>query len=168
MCHDLDIPKRVSVRQVVEVFPHPASVSLFDLDRSLKYKARKGRDYSQRWVELIRLGDLLVSLDAAEPPLHLSEEVASLEIEGRRGGRLKEAEDLLDSIVCAYSVLYAWYHGPRYYAVYGTPPAVDRKESGHILVPMTAGMWKRIKTSRLLILDRDGAINRRFGGRPPN
>ncbi len=77
---------------------------------------------------------------------------------GRRGGRLKEAEDLLDSIVCAYSVLYAWYHGPRYYAVYGTPPAVDKKESGHILVPMAAGMWKRIKTSRLLIPDRDGTI----------
>ena len=100
-CHDPDIPKRVSVRQVVEVFPHPASVSLFDLDCSLKDKARKGPDYSQRRVELIRLRDLLVSLDTAEPPLHLPEEVASLEIEERRGGRLKEAEDLLDSIVCA-------------------------------------------------------------------
>lgn len=89
---------------------------------------------------MIRLRDLLVSLDAAEPPLHPPQDVASLEIGGRRGGRLKEAEDLLDSIVCAYSVLYAWYHGPRYYAVDRTPPAVDKKESVHILVHMTAGM----------------------------
>lgn len=160
--HDPDIKCQVPTRQVVEVFPHPATVSLFHLRRTLKYKARSNRDYHLRWGELARLRDYLGSLADAHPPLHLPPEVAEMPIHGLRGRSFKEAEDLLDALVCAYSALYAWHRAPRGYAVYGNAT------QGHILVPMTPSMWTRIKTSRLLFLDRDGTLNHSLGSRPPN
>jgi histidinol-phosphate phosphatase family protein len=92
----------------------------------------------------------------------LPPEVATVPVEGLRGRRLKEVEDTLDAIVCAYSLLFAWVHGPRGHAVYGIPT------EGAILVPMTPSMWRRIKTPRLLLLDRDGTLNHSLGTRPPN
>jgi D-glycero-D-manno-heptose 1,7-bisphosphate phosphatase len=135
---------------------------LFDLEQTLKYKARASRGYALRWRELSSLRDHLASLAHADPPLNLPPETASMPIHGLRGRRFKETEDLLDALVCAYSALYSWYHGTRGYAVYGDA------NSGHILVPMTPNMWKRVKTRRLLFLDRDGTLNRTLSGRPPN
>jgi D-glycero-D-manno-heptose 1,7-bisphosphate phosphatase len=83
-------------------------------------------------------------------------------VEGLRGSRFKETEDLLDAMVCAYSASYAWHHGPRGYAVYGNT------DEGHILVPMTPNMWSRTRTGQILFLDRDGTLNRSLGRRPPN
>lgn len=160
--HDPYIERRVPTRQVIEVFPHPAIVSLFQPERTLKYKARSKRDYALRWRELARLRDYLSSLADADPPLHLTPSVARMSIEGLRGRSFKQAEDLLDALVCAYSASYAWHKGARGYAVYGDA------SQGHILVPMTAPMWSRIKTSRLLLLDRDGTLNHSVGNRPPD
>lgn len=167
--HDPDITRREASHRVIEVFPHPATVSLFGLDRTLKYKARQGRSYPDRWRELSRLRDYLAALVDADPPLHLSSNVNGMQIEGQRGQAFKEAEDLLDAVVCAYSALYAWHHGPRSYAVYGDLQAAGSNAGeGHILVPMTPTMWQRIKIPRLLLLDRDGTLNRGLGNRPPN
>ena len=149
-------------RLVVEVFPHPATVSLFQLDRTLKYKARATRPYELRWREMARLRDHLVSLRDSTPPLHLTRELASLSIEGLRGRRMKAVEDLLDALVCAYTALYAWHHGPRGYGIYGI------SAEGSILVPMTPVMWQRLKTGRLLLLDRDGTLNESYDTGPPN
>jgi histidinol-phosphate phosphatase family protein len=159
---DPHLQAKQPVRKVIEVFPHPATVSLFDLERTLRYKARASRDYAFRWRELSSLRDHLVSLTHADPPLYLPSEIASMPIDGMRGRKFKEAEDLLDALVCAYSALYSWYHGPRGYAVYGDA------SSGHILVPMTPTMWQRMKTRRLLLLDRDGTLNHTFSDRPPH
>jgi histidinol-phosphate phosphatase family protein len=167
--HDPDISRGDASRRVIEVFPHPATVSLFGLDRTLKYKARQGRSYPDRWCELSRLRDYLAALVDADPPLRLSSNVKSMQIEGQRGKAFKEVEDLLDSVVCAYSALHAWHHGPRGYAVYGSlQDAGSDADEGHILVPMTPTMWQRIKIPRLLLLDRDGTLNRGLGNRPPN
>jgi histidinol-phosphate phosphatase family protein len=167
--HDPRVACRSASRHVIEVFPHPATVSLFGLERTLKYKARKGRGYPDRWRELSRFRDHLAALVKVDPPLYLPAEIVDMRIEGRRGQAFKEAEDLLDAVVCAYSALYAWVHGPRGYAVYGSPQAIGGDpDEGHIMVPMTPAMWERIKTSRLLLLDRDGTLNRSLGNRPPN
>jgi histidinol-phosphate phosphatase family protein len=167
--HSPLVPRQAVVRQVVEVFPHPATVALFDLDRSLKYKSRPGRDYPQRWRALARLRDHLRCLSAAEPSLHLTAEVANMALEGLRGRRFKEAEDLLDAVVCAYSALHAWHHGPRGYAIYGGGRSDDHDaEAGHILVPMTPRSWQRIQGQQLLLLDRDGTLNHTLGEHPPN
>ncbi len=156
------LQRQAPTRQVIEVFPHPATVSLFHLERTLKYKSRPQRDYPMRWQELARLRDHLASLNRAQPPLLLPPDMAHMPIKGLRGRRFKETENLLDAVVCAYSALFAWHHGPRGYALYG-----DASE-GHILVPMTRAMWQRIKGRRVLFLDRDGTLNRSHGNRPPN
>jgi predicted RNase H-like nuclease len=138
-CHDPCLKQQALSRQVIEVFPHPATVSLFDLERTLKYKVRQGREYSLRWHELAWLRDHLASLSGADPPLYLSDELLSMPIEGLRGRSFKAAEDLMDAVLCAYIGLYAWYHGPGGYRVFGD--AVK----GHILVPMTPSMWERTR-----------------------
>jgi histidinol-phosphate phosphatase family protein len=160
--HDPAIQRQTDSRRVIEVFPHPATVSLFQLKRTLKYKARSKRTYGLRWRELHQLRQHLDSLHKASPPLYLSPDLLTAPIEGLRGRRFKAVEDTLDAIVCAYSALYAWHHGPQGYALYGSPP------QGCIMVPMTPSMWQRIKTRRLLLLDRDGTLNRSLGNRPPN
>lgn len=162
--HDPIIASKVPARHVLEVFPHPATVSLFDLQKTLKYKARSGREYALRWRQMCLLRDHLVALGDAVPPMRLTPAIANTPIEGRRGQAMKEIEDLMDAVVCAYAALYAWHHGPRGYAVYGNT------SEGHILVPMTPSMWERIKSTppRLLMLDRDGTLNRGLGSRPPN
>jgi histidinol-phosphate phosphatase family protein len=172
--HDPYIPRQADVRSLIEVFPHPATVSLFDLPKTLKYKARRGRDYPRRWSELERLRHLLAGLETASPALYAGDVLGAMAIECLRGRAFKEAEDLLDATVCAYSGLYAWHHGPRGYAVYGGPGGSDRpedldaEERGHILVPMTPKMWSRIKRPRILFLDRDGTLNAGVGSGPPN
>ena len=160
--NDPIIRRQADSRHVIEVFPHPATISLFQLNRTLKYKARAARPYDLRWRELGRLRDHLISLRESTPPLRLPLELATLPFEELRGRRFKEIEDLLDAIVCGYSVLYAWHHGPRGYAIYGNV------KQGSILVPMTPSMWQRIKSDRLLLLDRDGTLNQSLGSGPPN
>jgi predicted RNase H-like nuclease len=144
--HDPHLARQARERRVVEVFPHPAIISLFRLDKTLKCKARRGRDYAHRWQELVHLRDLMAGLAVATPVLCLPDDVTRLEIAGRRGRAFKEAEDLLDALVCAYAALHAWYHGPPGYAVYGPPqaPDADGRTPGRILVPMTPWMWKRV------------------------
>jgi len=63
------VKKGASVHQVVEVFPHPAMVELFGLERTLKYKSRKGRTLEFRLRELSRYVELLRSLKRWEPAL---------------------------------------------------------------------------------------------------
>jgi histidinol-phosphate phosphatase family protein len=166
--HDPRITCQATTRQLVEVFPHPATVSLFRLNRTLKYKARQKRSYELRWQELATLRNYLAGLEGASPPLYLPSNLTEKPIEGQRGKAFKEIEDLLDSVVCAYSALYAWHYGPHGYAIYGADAAHYNADEGHILVPMTPDMWTRIKGSRLLLLDRDGTLNRGLGDRPPN
>jgi histidinol-phosphate phosphatase family protein len=166
--HSPNVAALADTRQVIEVFPHPATISLFGLNITLKYKSRQGRSYEYRWQELIRLRDHLASLRTADPPLRLPFGLAQMPIEGKRGQGLKAIEDHLDAILCAYSALYAWRHGARGYATYGRGALADDPEADHILVPMRPDAWQRIKGNRLLLLDRDGTLNRSLGDRPPN
>jgi histidinol-phosphate phosphatase family protein len=166
--HTPHLERQAPTRQVVEVFPHPATITLFGLERTLKYKARPGRDLASRRRQLRCLRDHLAALCAAEPPLCLSRGVLDLDLEGRRGRKLKETEDLLDAVLCAYSALHAWHYGPRGYAAYGRGALESDPELAHILVPMTPAAWQRIKGERVLFLDRDGTLNHSLGHRPPN
>jgi len=118
------------VRQVVEVFPHPAMVELFGLPHILQYKARPGRSLSFRRKELSRFCALLRSLKEAEPAMD-SEPILSFAKPGRQKGKaLKALEDLLDALFCAYIALHLWYWGKEGYRCFG-----DEK-SGYILVPV--------------------------------
>jgi histidinol-phosphate phosphatase family protein len=166
--HNPWLEARQPTRQVIEVFPHPATITLFGLDRTLKYKSRAGRNYATRRAELARLYNLLAGLQSAEPPLRLPADLQQLHSSALRGRAFKAAEDTLDAIVCAYAARYAWWHGPRGYAVYGLGMGDDPATTGHILVPMPPAAWERIKRPRILFLDRDGTLNESCGNRPPN
>lgn len=133
------IPKRSMARIVCEVYPHPAHVSLFCLEHTLKYKARSTRSYESRWQEFERYADYLRTLRKQEPALKGTKQLLKkTDVRALRGKGLKEYEDTLDAITCAYIVYYLWWHGPRRGHVYGSV------NDGHILVPMTKEMKKRL------------------------
>nr|WP_278259576.1 DUF429 domain-containing protein [Nocardioides convexus] len=53
----LDInPRSGRARRAIEVYPHPATVALFRLGRTLKYKNKPGRDLDRLRAELARAG----------------------------------------------------------------------------------------------------------------
>ena len=116
----LDInPRSGRARRAIEVYPHPATVSLFRLGRTLKYKNKPGRDLDQLRSELIVLCGLLEGLATAEPPLlvnghpdgrHVVTPWLELRTAVEKAGRkseLRVAEDQVDAIVCAYVALFA-------------------------------------------------------------
>ncbi|QAA76884.1 MAG: hypothetical protein BIP78_1118 [Candidatus Bipolaricaulis sibiricus] len=127
------VPRRTEARQVVEVYPHPATVELFGLEKTLKYKARPGRTLASRWAELRRLRGLLGTLAESEPSLDAEPLLATLDPEGLRGRALKAVEDLLDALVCAYIALHLWYWGEAGCRRFGD------LDMGYVLVPIRPG-----------------------------
>ncbi len=116
-------------RQLIEVYPHPAAITLFGLERTLKYKARRRRSLDFRKVEISRYVALLRGLERASPPLY-APEILSRDIPLLTIKDMKAFEDLLDALFCAYIALYCWTWGPRGYKVFGNA------EEGYILVPV--------------------------------
>ena len=122
-CHAPIMEAKKYHRYQIEVFPHPAQVNLFNLDRILKYK--KGR-LSDRYLELTKLRNYILSiLPSLEPKLQLINlpEIPS------QGKAMKEVEDMLDSLICAYVGAYWWYWGEEKNVVLGDG------ETGYIVVP---------------------------------
>ena len=119
---DLD-PESSADRRAIEVYPHPATVALFRLGRTLKYKNKTGRPLEQLRAELLQLTGHLDGLAHAEPPMLLqgSEEWTALvaDIEGaQRKSELRRAEDQVDAVVCAYVALHSL-RRPERTTVYG-------------------------------------------------
>ncbi|BAZ28293.1 hypothetical protein NIES4074_07240 [Cylindrospermum sp. NIES-4074] len=131
-------------RYQIEVFPHPAIVNLFNLQRILKYK--KGR-LNERRLELIKLQNYIIDiLPSSSPPLrslrdgHFAQvgkpAHASVLLCGsltpeipHTGAALKAVEDKLDSLICAYVAAHWWYWGEERNLVLG-----DRT-TGYIVIP---------------------------------
>jgi predicted RNase H-like nuclease len=107
------------VRQVIEVFPHPAMVAIFGLERTLKYKARPQRPLALRQAEWQRYQDYLRTLTRADPALHGQEKLLAQDVTGLRGKRLKQYEDRVDALFCAYIALYAFRWGMARCRVFG-------------------------------------------------
>lgn len=112
-------------RYQIEVFPHPAIVNLFNLQRILKYK--KGR-LSDRRLELLKLQNhILHILPSLNPSLRLCGSFP-LEIP-TTGAALKAIEDKLDSLICAYVAAHWWYWGQARNLVLGDTT------TGYIVIP---------------------------------
>jgi len=108
---DMD-PSSTSPRRAIEVYPHPATVALFRLGRTLKYKQRSGRPLVQLRSELLRLIELLSGLrnspvpllvDGHEPWKQLVRQVES----ATRKSELRRVEDQVDAVICAYVALFS-------------------------------------------------------------
>ena len=94
-------------RRAIEVYPHPATIALFRLGRTLKYTHKAGRPLSQLRAELLRLVRLLEGLADSPGPLrldaHAGWKALVVEIESAsRKSDLRRAEDQVDAVVCAY------------------------------------------------------------------
>ncbi|MEP6815079.1 MAG: DUF429 domain-containing protein, partial [Marmoricola sp.] len=119
---DID-PDSKKPRRAIEVYPHPATIALFRLGRTLKYKDKRGRSFDELRVELQRLMGLLESLEQAATPMHLSHRaawkdlVAQVEAASRKS-ELRRIEDQVDAVVCAYVALYAE-REPEHTTTYG-------------------------------------------------
>jgi predicted RNase H-like nuclease len=121
-------------RYQVEVFPHPATVELFRLERILKYK--KGK-LAERRVELARLLDYIVDcLPKLEPSLDLQDFQPEIPF---TGAALKDLEDRLDSLICAYVAAHWWYWGMERNWVLGSDVAAEAQVTGYIIVPNPTG-----------------------------
>ncbi|MGB3642587.1 MAG: DUF429 domain-containing protein [Rivularia sp. (in: cyanobacteria)] len=118
-------------RYQIEVFPHPAIVQLFGLNRILKYK--KGR-ISDRHLELTKLYNYIVDiLPTLEPSLNKDTNSDFLNFKFLTstctGKVLKAVEDKLDSLICAYVAAYWWYWGEQRNLVLGDA------NTGYIVIP---------------------------------
>lgn len=108
---DLDVdPQSTSSRRAIEVYPHPATISLFRLGRTLKYK-RRNPDAVSRKSELLRLVAYIEGLDAADPRLRLDgcrdwTELQAKATAASRPFQLNACEDPIDAVLCAYIALY--------------------------------------------------------------
>lgn len=123
---------RLGGRWFFEVYPHPAQVVLFGLDRILKYKQGKGRTRETRLAELARLRQFLAGLRDGVPALWpgaAGEALLNEPLSGLRGRALKDHEDALDAWFCAYLALYGWYWGRH------RNETIGDFESGYIVVP---------------------------------
>ncbi len=129
--HDpyLTAPHQLGKRQMMEVFPHPAHVILFGLAKTLKYKPKPKRTYETRWAAMNEYSRLLRSLPAFDPPLDLPKDWPPADVTGMTGSRLKQLEDGMDALSCAYIVFWYWRHGAAGAEVIG-----DMTE-GYVVVP---------------------------------
>jgi len=129
--HSPVIAPRQPTRQVIEVYPHPAMIVLFNLDRVLKYKRRR----EGRREEFKKYQNYLRGLQTASPALIIP---ASFDLLGeqhldRRGKSLKAYEDQLDGIFCAYIGLYYWFWGAERCHIFGD---ADDYTKGYIVSPV--------------------------------
>lgn len=117
-------------RFALEVFPHPAHVSLFRIPMALKYK--KGRVACRR-IALAHYQAHLTRLLSRELPLVLAalevQQVLALCAVEAKGKALKNLEDRLDALTCAYIAYHCWRHGRAGFEVFGC------SDHGCIVVP---------------------------------
>jgi len=118
-------PRSGRPRRAIEVYPHPATVVLFGLERILRYKQKRGRDLALLRDELLTLMTHVEALVATgDDWARLRAQVES----ATRKSQLRVVEDQVDAVVCAYVALFAdrW---PERTATYGD------FESGYIVTP---------------------------------
>ncbi len=121
---DID-PRSGRRRRAVEVYPHAASIVLFDLPKVLRYKAKPGRD-----LELLR-SELLALMGHVEAVVRTDETWAALRTlveTATQKAQLRRVEDQVDAVLCAYV---AWFvdHRPDDVTRYGD------LDTGYIVTP---------------------------------
>jgi predicted RNase H-like nuclease len=126
-------PHSPADRRAIEVYPHPATIALFGLDRTIKYKHEPGRDLGFLRSELLRLMTHLESLQDADPPLLVRgcadwRQLRTSVSMATQKSRLKRAEDVVDAVLCGYIALLAG-RCPERTIVYGDTA------TGYILTP---------------------------------
>ena len=121
--HSYYIKKHEQSRKFFEVYPHPSMVVLFNLSTVIPYKSKPKRTYNSRYKAFKQYQNYLKDLDIKNSKI-FSQDITEL-----KAKKLKDYEDQLDAIFCAYLSYYTWLH-PENCEVLG-----DMKE-GYILTPV--------------------------------
>ena len=103
-------PRSGRERRALEVYPHPATIALFGLSRTLKYKNKPGRDLELLREQLLLLMSHVERLTEADLPLTLGpvwDQARADVVEAARKSELRRVEDRVDAVVCAYVALLA-------------------------------------------------------------
>jgi predicted RNase H-like nuclease len=158
---DMD-PGVPAARRAIEVYPHSAMVALFRLPRTLKYKAKPGRDLGLLKSELLRLMDGVEGLAHAPVPLRVAgSEWPTLRrqvLAAQRKCDLRRAEDPIDAVVCAYVALYA-VRCPNDVTIYGD------FATGYIVTPtLPADLQPAVR----FVPDAGRSVRARRSGRRPS
>lgn len=122
-------------RVCIEVYPHPAMVSLFPLDYVIPYKIKSGRDLPALKDSYQRLLDHLEAtcgtvLDVADSERWLA--LRSTALGAARKSELNAIEDEIDAIFCAY-LAWLWATHPEQMIVFGD------YSTGYIVSPTPPG-----------------------------
>ena len=142
-------------RWLIEVYPHPAMVRLFDLDRIIRYKKgtlderRNGLRLLQSHIR--RLG----TSDCNLQPSECLDRVSRVDPADLKGQTLKQHEDLLDAVFCAYLAWHFWRWGEERNEVFG------ELGTGYIVVPKS-----RLLTPPKLAVTGTGLARRPVRRRP--
>jgi len=129
--HDFNIDDAMGRRGkwLFEVYPHPAMVRLFDLAEIIRYKkgpvAKKREGLNTLVKHLKALAGGAQGLQASPALRNLLER----DTESLCGSGLKEFEDTLDAVFCAYLAWHCWRYGMDGNDMYGT------MADGYIVVP---------------------------------
>jgi predicted RNase H-like nuclease len=119
----------------IEVYPHPAMVSLFDLDRVIPYKGKSGRGIAVRraaFQDLLEHVGGIASLALASSDRWSA--IGQAVDQATRPVDLDRVEDAVDAIFCAH-LAWRWHHDRGSMQVYGdlqsgfivTPPPPTRR-----------------------------------------
>jgi len=127
--HSPDIIKFEETRKFFEVYPHPSMVVLFKLNKIIPYKAKPKRNYQFRWQAFRTYQKHLKSLENKKPPLVLPEKIINTNVRKLKGRKLKNYEDQLDAIFCAYIAYYAWVNPDKC-------KVLGNMKKGYILTPV--------------------------------
>jgi predicted RNase H-like nuclease len=130
--HTPFLTPRTPTRQAFEVYPHPAMVVLFHLDRVLKYKAKPRISHDERLTAFQHYQCHLFNLRNSTPALMLPTSLLRKEHLEKKGRALKAYEDQLDAVFCAYLALYYWWWGTERCRIFGDT------EGGYIVAPIAA------------------------------
>lgn len=101
-----------SDKTVFEVYPHSTIAVCFNNMKILPYKRKKGRDTEFIKRELLTYKNYLLSVIGTHP-------ILEIDVDELKGQRLKDYEDMLDSITCAYTMFYCKYNRCKQYSVDG-------------------------------------------------
>lgn len=127
-CHDPYLQPFEKERKFFEVYPHPAMVVLFELDRILQYKEKRKRSYETRWDAFRTYQSKMKTLSAFIPSLFL-DVILEKDVNGLKGKALKKYEDTLDAVFCSYLAYYTWANPDKCH-VFGN------MEEGYICTPI--------------------------------
>ncbi len=131
--HNPSIPpseRRKVTNRVIEVFPHPAHVVLFGLEKRILYK-RGNTEIKRQGLSTLR-NSIREHFTKREPTLEDNaqlQNLCSVNIQDLKGKMLKSYEDTLDSLLCAYTGFYHWYWSEEKSEVIGN------LRTGYIVTP---------------------------------